>query len=151
MSKKPTILCVDDQAGNLQIRALLLQQFGCATLTASDHRSALHAATEGTVDLAVIDYHLADGETGEDIARDLRVMHPRLPLIMLTGDSKLPQSTCELVDEVLIKGAGNPRALIDLIQKLLPDAELVPRKEMLFTASTNHQQQGPGDGNGKAS
>jgi CheY-like chemotaxis protein len=131
MSKKPTILCVDDQASNLTIRAMLLEQFGCAPLTAVDHRSALQVLSNNHIDLAVIDYHLALGETGEDIARDLRVLCPDLPMIMLTGDSKLPQSAIEAVDEVLIKGASSPRALLDLIEKLLPAAELRPRHVML--------------------
>jgi CheY-like chemotaxis protein len=29
MSKKPKILCVDDQLENLGVRAMLLEQFGC--------------------------------------------------------------------------------------------------------------------------
>lgn len=132
MSTKPTILCVDDQPSNLQIRAMLLEQFGCSTLMAADHTSALQMVSNNHIDLAVIDYHLADGETGEEIARDLRVICPDLPMIMLTGDSKLPQSVCDSVDEVLIKGASDPRALFDQIQKLLPDAELRPPRVMLI-------------------
>lgn len=141
MSGKPTILCVDDQPSNLQIRAMLLEQFGCTALTATDHRSALHLASENEVDLAVIDYHLAAGETGEAIARDIRIVRPRLPMIMLTGDSKLPQSACEAVNEVLIKGASNPTALFDLIQKLLPDAQLRPRRPMLVKEPERHKDE----------
>jgi len=102
---------------------MMLEQFGCIAVTATDHRSALQLTTETTVDLAVIDYHLAR-ETGEEIARDLRVMFPRLPLIMLTGDCKLPQSAVESVDAVFIKGISDPRALLDLIRVLLPEAGL---------------------------
>ena len=137
MSGKPTILCVDDQPTNLQIRAMMLEQFGCRALTASDHRSALQIIAEEAVDLAIIDYHLANGETGEDVARDVRVMRPRLPIIMLTGDSRLPQSACEAVDVVLIKGAANPRTLFELIEKLLPDAALKPRHAMMFGAPSD--------------
>src|SRR3954462_8312686 len=121
MARKPIILCVDDQPSNLQIRAMMLEQFGCSVGTATDHRSALHAVSEGPFDLAIVDYHLANGETGEEVARDIRVMNPQMPIIMLTGDSRLPQSACDVVDEVIIKGASNPGALFDLIQKLLPD------------------------------
>ncbi|HEY1732582.1 MAG TPA: response regulator [Terriglobales bacterium] len=124
MSYKPTILCVDDQAGNLRIRATMLEQFGCTAVTATDHRSALQLTSEMPVDLVVIDYHLARGESGEQIARDLRVMFPRLPLIMLTGDWKPPQSAVDSVDAVLIKGMSDPHALLDLIRKLLPEAGL---------------------------
>lgn len=131
MSSKPTILCVDDQAANLQIRAMLLEQFGCVALTALNHRSALQVASEYHVDLAVVDYHLANGETGEEVARDLRVMFPRLPMIMLTGDSNLPSSAVQAVDAVIVKGCSNPGNLFEEIQELLPDAELRPRRPLL--------------------
>jgi CheY-like chemotaxis protein len=131
---KPRILCVDDQAGNLRIRAMLLEQFGCLVVTACDHQTSLRAVTENTFDLAVIDYHLAGGETGEQIARDLRVLVPQVKLILLTGDNKLPQSALASVDAVLIKGSSDPAALLDLIQRLLPEAELRVRRPNLFKA-----------------
>jgi CheY-like chemotaxis protein len=147
LSSKPTILCVDDQAGNLRIRAMMLELFGFIALTATDHRSALQAASQTTVDLVVIDYHLAQGETGEEIARDLRVMFPKIPLIMLTGDYKLPQRAVESVDAVLIKGMSDPRALVDLIQKLLssarrplaPSAPAAPSKVRSSISNQRHK------------
>jgi CheY-like chemotaxis protein len=131
MDSKPKILCVDDRADNLRIRALLLQQFGCDTVTAQDRSSALHAVEENDIDLLLIDYHLAAGETGEEIARDVRAMRPKTPMIMLTGDAKLPETAYECVDEVMIKGATNPAVLLDLIQRLLPNFTLRPRHAML--------------------
>ena len=133
MPKKPTILCIDDLASNLRVRTALLEQFGCNTIAVADHQSALRTVADEQVDLLVIDYHLANNETGEDIARDVRVMRPEVPLIMLTGDSRLPESAIQSVDAVLIKGTSNPTALLDLIQKLLPDAALRPRRPMLVS------------------
>lgn len=118
---------------------MMLEQFGCIAVTATDHRSALQLTTETTVDLAVLDYHLARGETGEEIARDLRVMFPRLPLIMLTGDCKLPQSAVESVDAVFIKGISDPRALLDLIRVLLPEAGLREPAPKGTVASSNSE------------
>jgi CheY-like chemotaxis protein len=127
MSGKPKILCVDDKVDNLRIRTMLLERGGCETITALDHTSALRACTENRIDLALIDYHLARGETGDVLAHDLRVMYPKLPLIMLTGDPQLPRSAAEVVDAVLIKGQSSPAALFDLIERLLPNATLIPR------------------------
>jgi CheY-like chemotaxis protein len=132
MAKKPTVLCVDDQLPNLHIRTMLLEQFGCNAIAAEDHLSALRAISENQIDLAIVDYHLARGETGEEIARDIRVMHPDLPLIMLTGDTGVPDSAAAIVDAVVIKGASNPKALLDLIEKLVPEATLRPRRKMLI-------------------
>ncbi|HUI82722.1 MAG TPA: response regulator [Candidatus Binatia bacterium] len=145
ISKKPRVLCIDDQVTNLRIRTMLLEQFGCEAIAVHDHQSALHAIAGGDVDVLVIDYHLADGETGEDIARDVRVMHPEIPLIMLTGDANLPPSACECVDAVLTKGVSNPAALLDLIEKLVPEAELRPRRQMLF-GEPEHQPRKIGKG-----
>lgn len=136
MSKRPKILCVDDQVENLHVRAMLLEQFGCEVVQVQDHPSALREVTEDGIDLIVIDYHLADGATGEDIARDVRVLNPALPQIMLTGDSKLPDSVAKSVDAVLIKGVSNPRALLDLIKKLVPGAQLKPRRPSLLDPSS---------------
>lgn len=120
---------------NLQVRVLLLQQFGCETLTAYDAVSATRIAADEPVDLVLIDYHLAKGETGEQVARDVRLLKPRLPLVMLTGDVHLPESACECVDAVLTKGLSSPRELFAIIQRLLPDAQLRPLRPMLIPES----------------
>jgi CheY-like chemotaxis protein len=133
MSKKPTVLCVDDQAPNLKIRTMLLEQFGCEAIGVEDEQSALQIISARRIDLMVIDYHLARGETGDNLARDVRVVRPDIKLIMLTGDTSLPDNACTCVDAVLIKGTSNPGMLFDLIEKLVPDAELHPRKRMLVS------------------
>ena len=143
MASKPTILCVDDMEENLRIRVLLLQQFGCQTSTASDGAAAIRIVAEDPIDLVLIDYHLAKGETGEDVARDVRVLKPHLPLVMLTGDVNLPESARKCVNAVLTKGLSSPAELFDIIQRLLPDAELRPRKPMLIPPppqSDNHNR-----------
>ena len=132
MGKKPTILCVDDMEEHLRIRVLLLQQFGCETLTAPDHTTAIRIAAENAIDLVLIDYHLANGETGEQVARDVRVLKPHVPLVMLTGDVHLPGRACQCVDAVLTKGLSSPTELLDIIRRLLPEAELRPRRAMLI-------------------
>jgi CheY-like chemotaxis protein len=127
LAKKPKILCVDDQVENLRVRGMLLEQFGCEVVLAQDHRSTLREVTEDGIDLVVIDYHLANGESGEDVARDVRVLRPQLPLILLSGDAKLPESASRIVDAVLVKGASDPKELLGLIEELVPGTKLLPR------------------------
>ncbi|MBV9087959.1 MAG: response regulator [Acidobacteriaceae bacterium] len=128
MSRKPKILCVDDQLTHLKIRCIFLEQFGCEVIAVQDRQSALKAVTENDVDLLLIDYHLADGATGEEIARDVRMLRPHVPLVMFSGDPKIPESAHECSDAVLLKGASNPSDLLDVIQKLVPGAALRPRR-----------------------
>ena len=134
-TSKPRILCVDDKAENLKIRTMMLEQFGCETISACDYDESMRILGKNEVDLLLIDYHLADGRTGEEIARDVRGAHPELPMIMLTGDSKLPQSPEDSVDAVLIKGLSDPRLLLDTIQELLPSKEVKQRRPMLIEAT----------------
>ena len=110
---------------------MLLEQFGCEAIGVEDQQSALEVVSGRDIDLVVIDYHLAYGENGEDLARDVRGLRPNVKLIMLTGDNKLPDSARTCVDAVLIKGTSNPTMLLDLIESLVPGTELRPRHPML--------------------
>jgi CheY-like chemotaxis protein len=131
MSRKATVLCVDDRMDSLLIRKLMLEQFGCKVLTVADSRSCVNALND-SVDLVVIDYHLAGAMNGEELARGIRKARPQLPLIMLTGDPMIPESARDSVDAVLIKGASNPRDLLDLIEDLVPEATLKPRPPQIL-------------------
>lgn len=133
MGKKPKVLCVDDQPVNLKIRAMLLEQFGCEVVTAEDQHAALKVVTEAQIDLCFIDYHLANGATGEELARDVRMLRPTIPLVMLTGDVRIPGSAYAVVDAVLLKGASNPGDLLETIREFVPDASLRPQRSMLVS------------------
>jgi CheY-like chemotaxis protein len=119
MPDKPVILCVDDLQENLKIRTMLLELRGYATISVGDHQSALRVVSEEHVDLILIDYHLSGTETGEDVARDIRVIHPEIPLLMLTGDWKVPDSARASVDAVLLKGGSSAENLLQTIATLL--------------------------------
>jgi two-component system, OmpR family, response regulator len=129
--KQPRILCLDDQPTNLHIRKMLLEQFGCEVVAVTNARDCLAAATSDSFDLALLDYHLGEGITGEDVAKDLRVCLPGMKLVMLTGDPKIPKSVSKSVDSVLTKGSSSPEDLLKTIQDLLPDCTLKPRHPLL--------------------
>lgn len=133
--KKPRILCLDDQRENLRIRKMFLEQFGCDVVAVEEAHECLQAATREAFDLAILDYHLAGEVTGEDVARDLRVMSPALNLMILTGDPDIPESSRECVDAIFIKGLGNPIELIDAIRNLLLDFDLKPRRKPITRAA----------------
>lgn len=82
---RPRILCLDDQPQNLGIRKFLLEQFGCEVVTVTDSTACLHILEQEQFDLVLLDYHLAEDVTGEDVARDIAVLLPHMPLVMLTG------------------------------------------------------------------
>lgn len=113
------MLCVDDAAEHLAIRVELLKRFGYDALAARDRRSALRAAADTDIDLCITDYHLQNGETGEDIALDLRVIHPQAAMVLLTGDAEIARSVGQSFDAVLIKGECDVPALHDVIARFI--------------------------------
>lgn len=135
MSRKPSILCVDDRADSLLIRKLMLQQFGCEVVTVTDAGACLDALEQHVIDVVLIDYHLAAQTTGEDLAHMIRKRWPSVALVMLTGDPKIPDSARESVDAVMIKGASNPKDMMDLIEHLVPEATLRPRRPIVVPDS----------------
>ena len=121
MSGKPTILCIDDNRPGLLARTELLKMRGYNVIPVTGHSSALKAITEQQVDLAVIDYHLAEDSNGELVAQDIRAMYPDLPLLMLTGDPNVPQSARDSVDVCIIKGVEPVSTLLSVIKTLLSE------------------------------
>ena len=135
MARKPSILCVDDRADSLLIRKLMLQQFGCDVVAVNDAPSCLDVLNQHAIDVVLIDYHLAAQTTGEALAHMIRKRWPSVALVMLTGDPKIPDSARESVDAVLIKGASDPKDMMDLIEHLVPEAALRPRRSIVVPDS----------------
>jgi len=116
---RPRVLCVDDQADNLQLRVAFLRRLGWKAVGVTDRRSAMRIAGRRRVDACVLDYRLNNGDTGENVAQDLRAMRPEMPLILLTGEICIPQSARDSVDQVLIKGLNSTSELASTLTFLL--------------------------------
>jgi CheY-like chemotaxis protein len=118
MTERQTILCVDDADRNLELRRLILEVRGYNVLTASDPRSALRTIWDHKIDLAILDFHLGGPTNGVHLARDIRVVRPYLPIIMLTGDPQIHEREHDSVSAWIIK--GDPvHILPDTIKQLL--------------------------------
>jgi len=135
MAEKPRILCVDDKADGLLIRKAMLEVFGCEVTAVGNSGSCLEVLEQKAIDLVIIDYHLGESRSGEDLARTIRASRPALPLLMLTGDPNIPASARESVDAVLIKGSSSPANLLDLIEEFVPDSSLQPRRAPIYRDS----------------
>lgn len=122
--RKPQVLCVDDLPEHLQLRMEVLRSLGCDAVQAHDHESAMRVVADRDIDLCITDYHLQNGETGEDIARDLRIVRPRAALILFTGDPEIAPSVRKSFDAVLIKGQAGALALRKVIENLLSDTRI---------------------------
>ena len=150
MSKRPCVLCVDDFPEHLQLRVELLKLCGCDALIATNPSSAIDLASQNEIDLCITDYHLKNGKTGEDVARDLRLVCRGVPIILLTGDDDLPCAVLERFDAVLYKGQVDAPGLFHTIQARLAQtlypseslnsrrAERTRKRRISFTSATRN-------------
>lgn len=117
------VLLVDDNADQLSVRGLLLEQQGFETLPAiSREEAAAVLQSKGPVDCAVVDLCLPDLDTGLATLRDLRASSPALRLIALTGycvGTWQYAAAHDLANEVVVKGAG-VAGLIEALRRTKP-------------------------------
>jgi ActR/RegA family two-component response regulator len=86
-----TILVVDDQTPVRQTMQEWLggAHLGCRILTAGSAEEALELAENHVIDLAVLDWNLEASGNGLQLLRDLRVFHPDVVAILVTGYANL--------------------------------------------------------------
>ena len=81
--KMPTILLVEDDVRLAQVLSRVLSRAGYAVDWALHAASALRDR-DGVPAIALIDLHLLDGN-GVDLAGELRVRYPNLPMLLMTA------------------------------------------------------------------
>lgn len=121
-SKAAVILCVDDEPNALVLRKLVLQKAGYHVLTASSAFQALDVLDAEKVDLVLSD-QLMPGQTGTELARQIKTKWPKVPVILLSGVNEIPPDAgiadmflskvegpvnlCHSVNEVLARSLGD--------------------------------------------
>jgi Na+/proline symporter/signal transduction histidine kinase/ActR/RegA family two-component response regulator len=116
-----TVLCLDDDASILDGMQALLSRWGVDCRIARDVPEAAHQLKQRSIDLILVDYHLADGVDGLLALRQLRVAHGDLPpvaMITADGSSELKQRARALGYPLLHKPV-RPAALRALLSALV--------------------------------
>jgi CheY-like chemotaxis protein len=116
-TKTHLILCVDDEVVGLRVRKILLERAGYQVLTAADGQSGMELFATQPVDAVVLDYAMP-GMHGGDVARQMRLTKPQVPILLLSAYVGLPDEVSSLVDVYMTKGEGAP-ALLDKLSNLL--------------------------------
>jgi DNA-binding response OmpR family regulator len=98
--KDDLILLVDDDITGRSVRTLVLEANGHHVLAVGEAQSALRALTSEPIRLVIVDYFL-DGLTGDELARQMRLVKADVPILLLSG-SDAPGVT-EHVDDYLSK------------------------------------------------
>ncbi|MGA2369256.1 MAG: response regulator [Candidatus Korobacteraceae bacterium] len=95
------ILLVDDDVTGRSVRKLVLEANGHIVLATGEARPALRALTQEPVSPVILDYFL-DGIMGTELARQMRLAKPNVPILLLSASADKPEGT-EHVDAFLSK------------------------------------------------
>ena len=112
------VLVVEDDPSVRNSIALLLKIDRHVVTEAPNGREALELVSRQPFDLVVLDFAMP-GMLGGEVALNIKVIHPTLPILMVTAHLEKLNDSDKPVDAVL----GKPFALDDLrgaIAKLLP-------------------------------
>lgn len=103
------------------VRAKLLEMAGFRVVTGVDGQSALDLFRTNDIDLVLLDYMMPHMHGGE-VARALRAIDRRTPIIILSAYLTLPEEVCASADLCLVKGLA-PSELVAAIWRLLENRQ----------------------------
>ncbi len=101
-----TILIVDDDRDQRELRSLLLTRSGFTTLEAGDKQTAKQIAAERRPAAALVDLKIPTIDDGFELIRELKTCDPSIRVIVLTGvprNSFQHRPEAALMDELLTK------------------------------------------------
>jgi PAS domain S-box-containing protein len=120
------VLVVEDEQTVGELMADLLESWGLSVIVKPNPEEARRvlAADPESIDLVVTDFTMPKG-TGLDLARELQVLRPELPVVLYTGysDAVNEQDARRCGVRALVRKPVEPAALLAVIQAHLP----VPR------------------------
>jgi CheY-like chemotaxis protein len=112
-----TILCVEDELLQLQLRKAQFESAGFHVLLGRSASAAMEIFRTQHVDAVVMDYWLS-GSNGTSVAEEMKRLRPRIPVVMLSGFSPLPGEGV-VVDAWLRKAAVEPEEVVNTVRQLI--------------------------------
>jgi len=100
--RKPTILCVDDEANVLTGREFLLRQHGYDVVTSTSGLKSLELLETVDVDGVILDYRMPE-MMGDKVALLMKQLRPEVPIMMLSAQDSVPSSAFRSADAFLSK------------------------------------------------
>ena len=131
----PRILVVDDDAGTRRTLALILERKGFDVVTAGTAQEALKRANDGAFNVGLLDIRLPDGK-GVELLKPLRVRHPDMELIMVTG-----YASTETAISALNEGATAYLTKPLNMDEVLAEVRRIVDRQRLVTAKQKTEEQ----------
>ncbi|MGB9233987.1 MAG: response regulator [Terriglobales bacterium] len=97
MDSRTTVLYVDDNPRSSRLLAGVLEQCGFRIIAKNDPAEALDLCRRSSFDLALLDYEMP-AISGSCLAREIKLLMPDLPVVLISGRTGLPAPELEFVD-----------------------------------------------------
>ena len=127
------ILIVDDDAAVQTTIGLLLERAGHHVVSASDGRKGLLSLEAGQFDLLFLDIFMP-GMDGFETMRMVRQQHPRIPIIVISGQS-LPSESESIPDFLAM---ATKLGAVTSLQKPFKPADLLAAVARCLEAAGRH-------------
>jgi CheY-like chemotaxis protein len=115
--RKPTILCVDDEANGLNGRESLLRQHGYDVVVTTSGRESLDLLEDVDVDAVVLDYRMPE-MMGDAVAERMKQLRPEVPIMMLSAQDCLPPTALHSADTFFPESAP-PDQFVDAVHDMV--------------------------------
>lgn len=121
MNNRKKILCIDDYETSAAGWCLYLQNSGYSVETAYSAMEGLQLFATRAIDLVMLDYRMPETDGGQ-VAAAMKSMKPKVPILLFSGVSEIPEGDRIHVDACLEKGL-NPVVVLQKIEELLDRSE----------------------------
>ena len=113
-----TVLCVDDEDEQLEVRRLVFESAGFEFIGVKKAPEALDLFRAREIDAVILDYWMS-GMNGLTLAEEMKKARPNIPIVMLSGFVSLPGEGVGVVDAWFQKSRVDPSVLIERVTNLI--------------------------------
>jgi|SRR5579863_1348815 len=129
-----TVLCVDDDEAIRELYEVAFMSWGHCAITAGSGSQALDVLSKRVagIDAVVVDYEMP-GMNGAELAAEIKLKNPSLPVLMVSGNSEILHRIPPFVDAALAKGSDLELILDQIEQLLAPTGTPKPAERVRWT------------------
>lgn len=118
METPASVLCIDDEEPALLLRRRVLERAGYRVFWALTGKEGIEQFRYQPTDVVIVDYWMA-GMNGLEVAKQIKAMNARTPVIVLSGFTTILDEGLGKVDLWLRKGDSNPEQLLMAVAQML--------------------------------